>query len=240
MLPLTDGTSCRVEDYALAILRDTYGVTRGRVKSAGDYSYVVVTPRKGSASRAEVRLIDLLAAMCYEMPSLLTGEKWICSDHDHRNLTRANIVVEAVQCADETVESFPEPATVYLDTRDTEKQFDLLAAAIAGSKQFKPLSSLARSILRNKALAEEVLSEATLSICEQIRAGKFRGKTQGEFFAWVRSIVRRQCSQRLEGIVLNVCGDIEHDRAELRLIEKWRAEGRETDLAAQESYQEIC
>ena len=52
------------------------------------------------------------------------------------------------------------------------------------------LKHIALAILKHNDRAEELVAECTLSALEQIEAGKVRAKTEGQFFAFIRKIVR--------------------------------------------------
>jgi hypothetical protein len=234
-LPLSDGTVCLMTHLAKSTLAREFGVESGRLKSgAGGNAVVVVqTKKRGEYTAAEVPLRELLATLVYEK-HLESGTKWLCADGNQRNLLPQNIASTVPAAAPKAVTQKKAKAAQCTDTPAIDRQLDMLVMAIAGTtpKGCAPLIAKGIGILHNRALAEEVLGEAALEIVEAIRAGKFRGKTDAKFYAWIRTIAKNKFKERLSGVVQNILGDVEHDRAELRLKAKWIAEGREAEFAA--------
>jgi hypothetical protein len=66
-----------------------------------------------------------------------------------------------------------------------------------------PLKHIALAVLKHHDRAEELVSQCTLSALEQIEAGKVRAKTEGQFFAFVRKIVRLNAIRLSGQVVFN-------------------------------------
>lgn len=242
-IPLTDGTVCTMSEIAASTLSEEFGIERARLKrGAGGYAQVVATPKAAAFRNAgEVPLIDLLAVYAYIMRDLEPGQRWVCADGDPRNLTRENIVPSALAEPQPEIESEQkiEKPSVFLDTPAIQWQLDTLAHALytdtkwkdenGNEKTAKPLIAIVVDKLKNRALAQEVLGDITLQIVEQIRAGKFRGKSVGEFYSWIRTITRRQADEKLAGVLAGCIGDIENDRAELQLKKRLVDSGAEQE-----------
>jgi DNA-directed RNA polymerase specialized sigma24 family protein len=60
----------------------------------------------------------------------------------------------------------------------------------------RPMLYIALGVLKHSERAEETVADSTLTAFEQINNGKVRANSEGEFFSWLRTIVRRN-AQRL-------------------------------------------
>jgi hypothetical protein len=234
-LPLTDGTVCKLSDLAKSLLESEFGITSGRVKRAADHEFVMVTPKSREYANVEMPLRELLACFVYEKEKLAHGQKWVNADGDPRNLLPQNIVETELPAPKEQREK-SERVNVYLDNTDVQRQLDELSDAIAGKPNsgFASLRAIGLSILRNPLLVDEVLGETTLELVEQIRRGSFRGKSLGEFHAWIRKISRRQFNKRLQYFI----ADIEPDKNAIRIRKALVEAGRIRELPAEYSAQD--
>jgi hypothetical protein len=97
----------------------------------------------------------------------------------------------------------PQPnAVVPLDgaawlLQDTQSRMDWQVLQLAEIYLSGKLERMAYAITGKQEFAERGLSNATLSIMQQIRAGKCRADNARQFGAWVRKVVERQCKRLL-------------------------------------------
>jgi hypothetical protein len=237
-IPLSDGTPCRMSQVAAIILADDFGIERARLKSgAGGNARVVATPKSAEYRNArEVPLIYLLATFAYGFRDcdLEPGQRWVCADGDPRNLTQSNIVPSKseTRCEEPARRAKKERVTVFLDSPAVNRQLDMLGSVIRDrsfyvkdgeEKNAASLYAIGLDILCKPFLVETVLGDVVVTIAEQIRAGQFRGQSDGEFFSWVRTIARNQFKRRQKAAISNAMGDIEPDRAARRLRKTYRA-----------------
>jgi len=239
-LPLTDGTKARLTKEAIQILAEDYGIVRGRVKKGSASEVVLVSPKRYSGrpvrGTKEVPLRDLLAVHVYNIvPYLELGDVvgYKLADGVARNLMPSNIVrVPKTLCEVKERKPYTRKAVTVL----TERPADALSVHEQEgllSEVFSQMRGVAYAILKpdresktgSESQADDVVQNVSLSLLEQIRAGKCNAVSRGQFFAFCFSAVQRAASWKLQAITNGVCRDVDHDEAEILLLRVKRLEG---------------
>lgn len=184
-LPLSDGTLCRITQWASVVLKDHFGITRARLrKGAGNHVDVVVKPSPAKHPDAtEVPLRDLLAVFCYRLAGdAEPGDKWTLADGDCRNLMPQNIVIAKAQPK--------KKIAVPAETQDESPKYD--ATNLSAIAQVEKLNEIYPALLRkagaiigdpipdpeepNKKLDEargpEIVAKVVARLVERVWAGE--------------------------------------------------------------------
>ena len=69
------------------------------------------------------------------------------------------------------------------------------------------LRTVALGITRHYDRAEEIVAQCTVSALEQIADGKCKATSEGQFFAWLRTMVRRNAMRLVGQAVYNGAGN---------------------------------
>jgi hypothetical protein len=202
-------------DEGLKKLREEYGVNPHAIHmKRGSGSLYPATVIKGK-SHAIHKLLKPAP----------TGAKYSYIDGNPLNLRLENIVVEMPQ---PKVEQKPRVKRVRRELPATPVTQELAGKWLTETfvddkgRETSICEKMRRaigSILRKDLLADEVHAQCYLSVLEQVAAGICASVNHRQFAAWCLVISRVQARKLLRGVTDGFIGDVEPDRAALKLKE---------------------
>jgi hypothetical protein len=224
--PVTDGSSVTVSAFADEVLRTFWGIEKVRAVTANGKTYLY-TPH-------DIPDQDILA---FYFGRSKPARRWLFADFCARYILRLHdqlpgdgrIIHDGSTSffpsnyERELFEEVPEEGQARTGRAARLKQPVVSPEVISwqiGLLSLTELLSKAKRCATQRTtarIAEDVVQDAFLALFSQIRDGRCRATSKGEFFAYVMRTVRNMCSDIATNGLCN--GDILPDRLETKLLQ---------------------